>query len=243
MFVFYDKIYIDEIDSTNSYLKSLNASDRTLLYTFNQTKGRGRENREWLNFKDKNLALSVLFVPQYSVENFLWHIAVFSLSLIDTLKEESVENGWIKWPNDVYVGDKKISGVLAESVWNNGVMEKLIVGVGVNINSDSVDLSVIDKKATSLYLETKKIVEPEKFTAKYIEKLEKYFDIFFSDNGKAEIRKKWIENNKILGKRTEWIIWDKKYRGTVVDIDSDGYLIHNDGVISRKVISGDIFLI
>lgn len=243
MFVFYDKIYIEEIDSTNSYLKSLNASDRTLLYTFNQTKGRGRKNREWLNFKDKNLALSVLFVPQYPVENFLWHIAVFSLSLIDILKEEGVENGWIKWPNDVFIDDKKIAGVLAESVWNNGVMEKLIVGIGININSDRNDLSGIDKKATSLYFETNKTFALNGFAERYIEKLERYFDLFFSDKGKSEIRKRWIDNNKLLGKKAEWIICDKKYIGTVVDIDSDGYLALDDGVETRKVISGDIFLI
>ncbi|HNZ26404.1 MAG TPA: biotin--[acetyl-CoA-carboxylase] ligase [Spirochaetota bacterium] len=243
MFVFRDKIYIEEIDSTNSYLKSLNAVDGTLLYTFNQTKGRGRENREWLNFKDKDLALSVLFVPQYPVENFLWHIAVFSLSLIDMLKEEGVENGWIKWPNDVYVGDGKIAGVLAESVWNGGVMEKLIVGIGININSDRDDLSAIDKKTTSVYIETNKFLSLNSFAERYVEKLERYFGVFFSDGGKKEIRKRWIDNNKLLGKRVEWIVCDKKYIGTIVDIDDDGYPTLDDGVETRRVISGDIFLI
>ena len=61
---FKEFLYLDTVDSTNEYLKRVESIERTIVWTYNQIKGRGRENKKWFDFKDKNLALSMLFIPK-----------------------------------------------------------------------------------------------------------------------------------------------------------------------------------
>jgi len=224
-------------------LKTERFSDRTLVYSFDQTQGRGRENRKWINFKNKNLALSVLFKPYKSASNFLWYIAIVSLALIKVLEDNGISKSYIKWPNDIFIGDKKIAGVLAESVWKGDSLDKLIVGIGVNVNSTMEDLSSIDKKATSIFAETGKTVNLKLFTDNYIKSLCEYCDIFFSQGGLSAIKKEWGIKNNVIGKKIKWIFNGKEILGTAVDADEDGFLLMDDGSDIIKILSGDVVLI
>lgn len=144
-------------------LKEKKFKDRTLVYSFNQTKGRGREDKIWVDFKNKNLALSFLFTKNILPGN-VWYIAATSLSMLDLLKiETGIRNPWIKWPNDIYINDKKIAGILAETVWENQNIAKLIIGIGININLTLDDIKSIDKEATSTFIETGKQIQVKKF--------------------------------------------------------------------------------
>jgi BirA family transcriptional regulator, biotin operon repressor / biotin---[acetyl-CoA-carboxylase] ligase len=236
-------IFLETIDSTNSYLKNNKFDDRTIIYTFNQTKGRGRVNRNWIDFKDKNLALSILFLPQNKSINTKLGIAAISISLIEALRDCKIYDAWIKWPNDIYVGEKKISGILAESIWRNELLEKFIIGIGVNINLSEEDLSIIDKPATSILYETGELQDMNKFVTKFIKKLSGIFSILYKRKDIRKIKKMWLSYSRIIGKQVNWNLNGIKKIGTVVDIDNEGSLILNiDGQIFN-VVSGDIELI
>ncbi|HOV13153.1 MAG TPA: biotin--[acetyl-CoA-carboxylase] ligase [Spirochaetota bacterium] len=236
-------IYLENVLSTNTFLKENDCVDRTLVYTFDQTQGRGRENRKWLNFKDKNLALSVLFRPNKKVLNFLWYIAVNSLALIKLLEEYGVKNSFIKWPNDIYIEDKKIAGILAESVWIGENVDKVIVGIGVNVNSTIDDVNSIDKKATSVLIETGNIIDLKDFTEKYISKLGEYFNIFLNEEKVEYIKREWLEKNNIIGKMVKWIFNGTEIFGTAIGIDGDGFLLLQTNNEVIKILSGDVVLI
>ncbi len=241
---FFSKVvYLEKVLSTNSYLKEGDHFDKTLVYTFDQTNGRGRENRKWLNFKGRNLALSVLFRPNKKVLNFLWYIAINSLALVDLLERYGLKGSYIKWPNDIYIDDKKIAGVLAESVWKGDVIDKIIVGIGVNINSSLGDIMEVDKKATSLLIESNKMVDINEFTNRYILNLERYFKIFYNDDGVERIKEKWLLKNNIIGKKVKWIFDGSESIGVASGLDEDGFLLLKNGNEVIKIISGDIILI
>ena len=211
-----------------------------MIYSFNQTKGRGREDRIWVDFKNKNLALSLLFAKDI-LSNNGWYIAAMSLSLIDLLKTDfGINNSWIKWPNDIYIDDKKIAGILAETIWKNQKLKKLIIGIGININLTKDDIKSVDKKATSLFLETGRKASNKKFFKSYLFYLSKYFNILLSKNGIIEIKNQWIKNCDIINKKIQWKNFDKILTGRAINIDNQGFLeleIENKIV---KAVSGEI---
>lgn len=236
-------IYLENALSTNTFLKISDYPDRTIVYTFDQKEGRGREDRKWLNFKDKNLALSLLFKPEENVKNYLWYIAVNSLALIKLLENYGIKSSYIKWPNDIYIDDKKISGILAESTWKGQKTDKLIIGIGVNVNSSLDDIKTIDKKATSLFIETNKVVNIKLFTEEYIGLLNKYYGILLLEKNIDYIKEEWMNKSKIIGKKVCWVFNGNEIYGEASDIDEEGFLMLKTESGLLKVLSGDINLV
>lgn len=131
-------IKLDRTHSTNSWIaeheNELTAP--TLVYALEQTAGRGQRGNSWEAEPGMNLTASIFFVPE-GVEphrQFLISEAV-ALAVVDFLHDLGVE-AKVKWPNDIYVGDKKICGILIEhSIMGREIM-RTIAGVGVNINQE-----------------------------------------------------------------------------------------------------------
>ncbi|HBD92796.1 MAG: biotin--[acetyl-CoA-carboxylase] ligase [Spirochaetes bacterium GWF1_31_7] len=233
-------IYLSSTDSTNSQLLNNEHPHLTVLYTFNQTAGRGRLDRTWETPADKNIALSVLFSPPRISST--WLTAILSISLIDTFLYHKIENSWIKWPNDVFIEKNKIAGVLTESQWQNSSIKKSVTGIGININSTYDDLKHINRPVTSLYIETGKTFDLHNFLTKYIEIIEKYLRITEKDSINI-IKEKWISYSKVIGMKaslTEITKGSTPIYGIVHHIDDEGYLYFNDGKTIFKVVTGDI---
>jgi BirA family transcriptional regulator, biotin operon repressor / biotin---[acetyl-CoA-carboxylase] ligase len=241
---FFNKIiYTETTESTNTFLKENDFEDKTILYTFNQTKGRGRENRNWINFSNKDLALSIGLKPQVVFQQNVWYISLISLSLIDVFKKLKIKNSWIKWPNDVYIENKKIAGILSESIWKNNSLSKFIIGIGININSCENDLKMItDKKTTSIFLETGKEVHLNDFVKMFIDSLSKWF-LLFEKNKIERIKKEWIKYCNIINKKVEWKSNEKKTIGIISDIDKDGFLYLKTENETIKIICGEISIL
>lgn len=238
---FNNVIHLDSIDSTNNYLKNNNFEDKTIVYTFNQTKGRGREQKSWIDIKNKNLAVSFLLKPKFVFINNIWYISAASLALIDVIKKLNIKGCWIKWPNDIYVKKEKIAGILAESKWESKKIEKIIIGIGINVNCTKKDLSSLDNKATSLFIQTGLELNIKDFFYSYKDELSKWLSIlFFKKNGIEIIKENWFKYSKIINKKVEWIVTDKKETGRIIKIEDDGTLILKIKGKKQKVTSGDI---
>lgn len=129
-------IFLQEVDSTNSYMKRMIdvLEPGTVIYAYTQKAGRGQKGNSWEAETGKNITFSQLISkPRIAVnEQFLLSEAV-SLAIIDVL-EEFATGFAVKWPNDIYHGDRKIGGILIEHSLGNEGIEHTIVGVGVNIN-------------------------------------------------------------------------------------------------------------
>lgn len=154
-------IWIDECQSTNSHVASLPLdANGVVVATRAQTAGRGQKGNAWESEPDKNLTFSVMWEPLGFAPRDQFAISeAVALSVTDLLSELGLE-ARVKWPNDIYVGDKKICGILIEHSIMGLELSRTIAGVGININqrefvSDAPNpVSVIQLIGAELSLES-----------------------------------------------------------------------------------------
>ena len=229
---------LESVNSTNTYLLEKNIPGTALAFTFHQTGGRGRENRVWKDFAGKNLALSVSFT--YSEKEIpLWRIATLSIPLAEYLIELGVPDVWIKWPNDIYTSDKKIAGVLAESVFSSGRITRIVAGIGININITTDELTSIDKKASSVFIETGREQNIKSFTEQYIKRLALTIT---RSSSPTYIRERWCDLSHMIGKEFLWESPHGVVQGKAVALNEDGTLVLETVHGSETVTAGDITL-
>ena len=133
-------ITLAEVDSTNNYANHLilseAAEEGTVVLAHYQKKGRGQVGNQWESEAGKNLLLSVILYPQFLMAEQQFFISkVVSLALYDCLKKEVGEVA-IKWPNDLYIGGKKIGGILIENAIKGRFLLHSVAGIGLNLNQE-----------------------------------------------------------------------------------------------------------
>lgn len=144
--------WFDTIDSTNTRLLADQAGlpDRTVYAALFQTAGRGQKGNRWESRPGENLTFSLLVKPeQLAVREQFILSQVVALGLLDFLRAEGVEAA-IKWPNDIYVGDRKICGTLIENVLSGGLVSAAVAGIGLNLNQRVFDPSIPNPTSLSL---------------------------------------------------------------------------------------------
>lgn len=127
--------------STSTYLKELlkqrKLPECSVVITNNQTEGKGQPGNKWETEPGKNLTFSMIFYPNpiKASEQFIISKAV-SVAIVKTLKKFNL-NATIKWPNDIYVNDKKLGGILIENTLSGQTIDQCIIGIGLNINQET----------------------------------------------------------------------------------------------------------
>lgn len=130
----------NEINSTNNFALELIKTEKpaagTVVLTLNQTKGRGQHTNSWESESGKNLTISIILRPEFLPIPQQFNISkVISLGVHDYLSRY-LSNVSIKWPNDIYVGDNKIAGILIEHSIMGSVLSTSVCGIGLNINQN-----------------------------------------------------------------------------------------------------------
>jgi len=131
-------VHIEETDSTNRWLKENGAGTMVVVADY-QTAGKGCGSNSWESERGKNLTFSMLIHPTDIPASRQFRITeVISVALSETLEHLSPLTSHlsplIKWPNDIYVGDKKICGILIENRLQGCVIKDSIIGIGLNVN-------------------------------------------------------------------------------------------------------------
>ena len=146
--------WFDTVDSTNTRLMADRDSqpDRTVYAALYQTAGRGQKGNRWESRSGENLTFSILFKPEAlpAAEQFILS-QITALGLIDYLAGKGL-TATIKWPNDIYAGDRKICGTLIEPVLSNSCVAAAVAGIGLNVNQLAFDPTL--PNPTSLCRET-----------------------------------------------------------------------------------------
>lgn len=149
-------IILDEVGSTNEYLKRLGSDDcesGTVVAAREQTKGKGRLGRVWKAKKDDSITFSFLLRPNISPREVSSVTPLAGLAVCKAIREFTGLDCKIKWPNDIIIGKKKLVGILTEMSAEFDAVEYIITGIG--INADTTDFpDDIKEKATSVYLST-----------------------------------------------------------------------------------------
>lgn len=134
-------ISLDAIDSTNTYAQELvsksNPSEGTAVFTTNQTAGKGQYGRVWVSDEAKNIAVSIILRPKFLAPVDSYHLTVVSALAVAELMENHIDKEvFIKWPNDIYVKNRKIAGILIENTLNISAVETSVIGIGINVNQN-----------------------------------------------------------------------------------------------------------
>lgn len=153
-------IWLESVDSTNNEAKRRidGLSDMSVIAAYEQTAGRGQREKIWLSDPGKNLTASIILKGEGPIlnrvkpENQFVISEMISKTMVNLLADYGVV-ARIKWPNDIYVGDKKICGILIEHTLRGLSIIHSIIGIGLNVNQTEFDESL--PNPTSLVLETK----------------------------------------------------------------------------------------
>ncbi len=234
-------IYLDEIDSTNSYLLDKNNKidkEGTVVLAEKQTKGRGRNNRIWYSEKGLNLNFSILISNKYFFgKNFNLINLGISLAVANSIERQCFIQTNVKWPNDILINGKKTAGILLEANSQGSKIEKLVIGIGLNVNQTSFkgDFNFLP---TSIKLEAKENIEREKLLAEILNNFENMLLKIISRP--ESILNDWRDKCSMIGKRISINQNGKIIIGTFVDIDDNGYLILETKNKINKIHFGDV---
>jgi BirA family biotin operon repressor/biotin-[acetyl-CoA-carboxylase] ligase len=167
----YDIMWLDSVDSTNSEAKRRisDIDNLSVLSALSQSEGRGQKGNKWSSFPGENLTFSIVLkfgeqaggkvepavagklrLAVAAREQFVL-TEITSLSIVEFLSRHGIK-AKIKWPNDIYVGDKKICGVLIENSLRGESLSSSIIGIGLNVNQRNFDVNL--PNPTSMALET-----------------------------------------------------------------------------------------
>ena len=242
-----EKLFVyDEVDSTNDVLRELigegMAADGTVVVSDSQTAGRGRLGRKWLSPAGSNLYLSALFCPEISPQESSVFTFLASCALVDVFSGYGIDAA-IKWPNDILVDGKKISGVLTELGTSDGAVDYLVIGIGVNLNLPKEfirrEMEDISEKTTSLSILLGENVGRERFCAELLSALDRLYSEF-RRRGTQAIVDMWIERWGFLGKEISVDVSGEVVCGVVERVDANGFLYLRTAESNlRRVITGD----
>lgn len=237
--------YLIDIDSTNiraGELASKGAPEGSLVIAENQAQGRGRKGRAWFSFPREGIYVSLVLRPQISPAEAPKITLLTGVALADALISITGLPVKIKWPNDLLINGKKVSGILTEISTEMDSINYVIVGVGLNVNSSSLPDDIRDK-ATTIFLETGKTFSRLALVREFLKWMEKYY-MEFKNKGFQSIRERWKELSNIAGRRIRVEMVDRILIGEARGIDEDGVLIveDDDGTLHR-IFSGDIFIL
>ena len=240
-------IYIfQETDSTNIQafgFASNKAEEGTIVIAECQTSGKGRLGRSWVSPSGKNLYLSIILRPKILTQHAPRLTLVTAVALSETLDDFQIFDHRIKWPNDILINARKLSGILTEMKGDCDTIDFIVIGLGVNLNSSLNDFpDEIRDSIISLKEFTNTEINRIEFLQSFLVNFERnYFD--FIQGGFNEILSKWIKKSSIINQKIKVTDHDNIFTGVVIEVTGDGNLIVQAGKKLHTVNSGDIYYI
>ena len=229
-------VCIKETTSTNDEAhRFCDKSGRfVVVRALRQTAGRGRRGRLWQSMEG-NLFYSL--VLEFDLEKVGWLVIISALSMYESIKQLISEaDVACKWPNDILLNGKKVSGILLEK----GEGNYMIVGIGVNI-MQAPENPNLSYDATSLCREGG-TVTPEDFLDIYLQKFDAYLENL-QKNGFNDIKQKWLSHAYKLGKEIMIKQDDKEENGFFAGIDDSANLLLRQSKGIKKIFAGEVFYI
>lgn len=227
--------YFQELESTNTYLKKLPADEvehGMICLTDNQVRGRGQYERKWKSEPAQNLTFSIALTPP-SADRFHVLTLACALGLVEHLNNGfDTSSSCIKWPNDVLLNDKKVAGILTETVFSGNKLDRLVIGIGINVNQENFSKDLADK-ATSVSIETGKKVNREDFLCELLGRIEYNYNLWHRQQ--AELLKSINKNIRGYG---QWVglkvddeLWDNTYKFLGINESGQLLMLDHDGGI------------
>ena len=231
--------YYDEAGSSNDIAKKLapTVEEGTIIVVEQQTGGRGRLGRQWASPKG-GIWFSTILKPRIALSSASRLTLTFGLSVAKTLRQYEFD-AKIKWPNDVLVSGKKVSGILTEVEAEIDTVEFVVIGIGINANMSLKDIpEELRENSTTLRDESGKSIDRVEFLQSLLYNMEQEY-IRFSTHPFNEIMDEIISLSDTIGKQVTVNMPNRIVEGTVVGISKSGALLLRkaDGEI-EEIIAG-----
>lgn len=226
--------YYDITTSTNQEAKLCkNVPDKSVFIAEEQTSGRGRLGRDWVSQRGYGIWMSIYLEPEISAEKISQLTIIAGISV-----SRAIFGSLIKWPNDVLLDGKKVSGILTEMVSDGKNSNKVIVGIGVNVNTEMFPEELSDK-ATSLFLHTGNFYDRTELAKNIVAE---FFDLYeeFLKDGFSAIKDEYTKKCATLGREVFIISQNEEKIAKAVDISGDGELIIETDAGREIVNSGEV---
>lgn len=236
--------YYTTIDSTNIRAKALakeNAPSGTIIISEEQTLGRGRLGRQWFSSKGTGLWFSMILRPSLTTADISKLTLVGGAAVSLALSELGVNNK-IKWPNDIFVNNKKLCGILTEISGELNMVNYVVMGIGVNVNSSIEDLNPeISSIATSLNIEFNHKFNRQKLLASILNNFEDLYENFQKSGSLESCLKICRDNSLIINEDILCISPRETFEAIALDINENGELVvkTKDNEI-RNIMSGEV---
>ena len=181
----------DSLPSTNELAKEMAASgapEGTTILAREQTLGRGRLGRSWASAAGQGLYMSVILRPAVEARRFAVMTLAAAVSVAETLEGSFAIPADIKWPNDVMVSERKVCGILLETASEGQNLEYAVLGIGVNLSQREFP-DELRNSATSLFLESGRLIEPREFLWPLLDRLQYWYQV--STDGPGPVLARW----------------------------------------------------
>lgn len=234
--------YFKEINSTNTLAKEIakeENSNGAIITAEVQTNGTGRFKRIWHSPKG-GIWTSLILKPNLSPNYANKITLIAAASVFKALKDLNIESK-IKWPNDIYVNNKKLCGILTLMNCDMDTINYIIVGIGMNINIPKEEFAGDLNNATSLLIESGKNYNRGEILALFLNHFEKLYDDFLETNNLLEVINICRDNSLLKNTKAKLITPMREEDVICLGIDDEGELIIEDtnGEI-KKVLSGEL---
>lgn len=226
-------IRIEEVDSTNNFLRTYQPAEEeimTVAVAEHQTAGRGQGTNRWEAEAGKNLLFSVLIHPTWIpvAKQFLLAEAG-ALALKDVL-DQYTDGITLKWPNDIYWHDRKLSGTLIETSLHGASIKNCIYGVGINVNQTNFSASLPNPVSLAQILGHD--IDREKLLQEFVSSFKKYYDLTRS-GAYADIAACYLQSLYHRNGYHRFRDKEGEFEGAIFEVEDNGHLLLHDrqGVI------------
>jgi len=249
-------LYLDSLDSTNNYARKLaeeGCNDGMSVIAKQQTSGRGRLGRSWESPSDKGIYMSTVLRPPLAPSETPIFTLAAAVAVVSAIRGTTGVKAGIKWPNDIIIEGRKVCGILLEMSSEADQVNYIVMGIGINYSQNEEDFpEELRSKATSLKMATGVLKDSTENVAaglyfsrlsvvrSILRELDTVIQMVLSYNN-TKLLDLWRENSGTLGREVSFRLKDVEYRGTAVDITTDGKLSVDcsDGV-RRDLLSGEV---
>lgn len=238
-----NRIYYEaEIDSTNTKAMKLaeeGAPHGTIVVTDHQKNGRGRRGRSWESPAGEAIAMTFLLRPKIDPNNASMLTLIAAMAVARGIEDETGLKAGIKWPNDVIINRKKVSGILTEMSAQADYVNHIVVGIGINVHIDKFP-EELKNIATSILLELGIKINRAALIERICEYFEAYFEVFLQTEDLSAISKQY--DAYMVNRNQPVKVLDPKdtYEGTARGITTRGELLVDTWESRRLVSSGEV---
>ena len=219
--------HFEELASTQEYVKSKWSEGQNLIVTADrQTSGRGTKGRSFSSNEGGVYVSKLTFYDNFPTKDAFKIMAGSAVAVCETLRAYGIQ-ACIKWPNDIFVNDRKISGMLIENVFSGRYITSSAVGIGINVyNELPEELAEI---ATTMRLETGKVFSVDEVRRRLIEELSKPADM-----------QKYQRYLGYMGEEVILILGDERVPATLLSVDEEGGLWVKIGQETRRLTAAEV---